>query len=259
MKVDAIYVSPVKSLGMTRLERADVTPRGLAGDRAFYIVDERGRVVTQRECPHMVQARAEYDVESERLRIILPDGVMEHGVRTTERADARFYDEPIDGAYTDGAFDARLSAFIGQPVRLAKVSNDDDAFDAFPVSLCSLASLERVREAAAVDAMDPRRFRQNIYVSGVASPHEEDGWIGRDVLIGQVTLRPAMQDSRCRITTQNPETGERDLDTLNIIAGYRKGEPKKVNFGVYCDVAVAGALAAGDGVELATIPERAAP
>ena len=74
MKVDAIYVSPVKSLGMTRLERAEVTPRGLAGDRAFYIVDERGRVVTQRECPHMVQARAEYDVESERLRIILPDG-----------------------------------------------------------------------------------------------------------------------------------------------------------------------------------------
>lgn len=248
MRIESIYISPVKSLGMTRLERAEVTRRGIAGDRAFVIADERGRVVTQRECPPMVRARAEYDAPNERLRLILPDGIIEETVRTTEDVETRFYDNPVAGVYTDGAFDAALSALIGRPVRLVKVRDDAHGFDAFPISLCSLASLERLREAAGVDAIDGRRFRQNIYISGAAAPHEEDRWIGREVRAGAVTLRPMMQDLRCRITTQNPETGERDMDTLNIIAGYRKGEPKKVNFGVYCTVVTPGVIAAGDDV-----------
>jgi uncharacterized protein YcbX len=257
MRIESIYVSPVKSLGMTRLERAEVTTRGIAGDRAFVIADERGRVVTQRECPPMVRARAEYDVANERLRLILPDATIEDAVRTTEDVETRFYDNPIAGAYTDGAFDAALSSFMGVAVRLVKVRADAHGFDAFPISICSLASLERVREAATVDAMDERRFRQNIYISGAAAPHEEDTWIGRDVRAGAVTLRPMMQDLRCRITTQNPDTGERDLDTLNIIAGYRKGEPKQVNFGVYCNVVTSGVIAVGDDVRPEVVAETA--
>jgi uncharacterized protein YcbX len=66
-----------------------------------------------------------------------------------------------------------------------------------------------------------------------------------------------MQDLRCRITTQNPDTGERDLDTLNIIAGYRKGEPKQVNFGVYCNVVTSGVIAVGDDVRPEVVAETA--
>ena len=258
MRIESIYISPVKSLGMTRLDRADVTPRGIAGDRAFVIVDEQGRVVTQRECPPMVRARAEYDVAAEVLRVILPEVTVKHDVRTAEDVVARFYDNPVAGAYTDGAFDGALSTFMGLPVRLVKVHADAHGFDAFPISVCSLASLERVREAASVDAIDERRFRQNIYVSGVAAPHEEDTWIGREVRAGAVTLRAVMADSRCRIITQSPDTGERDLDMLNIIAGYRKGEPKQVYFGVYCGVVTPGVIAVGDGVQPDVVPAETA-
>jgi uncharacterized protein YcbX len=95
---------------------------------------------------------------------------------------------------------------------------------------------------------DGRRFRQNLYISGAARPHEEYAWIGGEVRAGEALLRVKMADSRCLVTTRSPETGETDLDTLKLIASYRTDQPKEVNFGVYCTVAEPGEAGAGDEV-----------
>ena len=39
-RVRAIHLSPIKSLGLMSSERATVTPDGIAGDRAFVLLDD---------------------------------------------------------------------------------------------------------------------------------------------------------------------------------------------------------------------------
>ena len=77
-----------------------------------------------------------------------------------------------------------------------------------------------------------------------AAPHEEDTWIGGAVEIGSAVVSITKPDARCAITTQNPDTGERDLDTLRTLIryrGFRAGDPeKKIDFGVLGEVLTPG-------------------
>jgi uncharacterized protein YcbX len=50
MRVEELYVAPVKSLAMGRVERVGIGTRGIPGDRAFFLVDEGGRMYSQRDC-----------------------------------------------------------------------------------------------------------------------------------------------------------------------------------------------------------------
>src|SRR6202000_85690 len=43
MRLDALFIYPIKSCAGIALERAQVTPRGLLHDRRWMIVDEQGR------------------------------------------------------------------------------------------------------------------------------------------------------------------------------------------------------------------------
>ena len=60
---------------------------------------------------------------------------------------------------------------------------------------------------------------------------------------------------RCAITTQNPETGKPDFDTLRTISGYRpftaneRGE-RHIPFGIYGEVVEPGRVKVGDAVEV---------
>jgi uncharacterized protein YcbX len=53
------------------------------------------------------------------------------------------------------------------------------------------------------------------------------------------------------VTTQNPETGEPDLDTLKALAAYRQDveTTEPLPFGVYAAVAQPGRVRVGDPVE----------
>ena len=85
-----------------------------------------------------------------------------------------------------------------------------------------------------------------------AAAHEEDTWIGESVGIGSAVLAVTKPDARCAITTQNPDTGERDLDTLRTLIryrGFRAGDPdRKIDFGVLGEVLEPGTISIGDEV-----------
>jgi uncharacterized protein YcbX len=54
---------------------------------------------------------------------------------------------------------------------------------------------------------------------------------------------------RCAVTTQNPDTGITDFDTLGTLAGYRReGRNEPLPLGVYGAVAVPGHVRVGDQV-----------
>ena len=82
-----------------------------------------------------------------------------------------------------------------------------------------------------------------------AGAHEEDTWIGEEVAVGSAVLHITKPDARCAITTQDPSTGTRDLDTLRTLIAYRGlREGKHADFGVLADVAQPGRIRVGDSV-----------
>ena len=84
-----------------------------------------------------------------------------------------------------------------------------------------------------------------------AEPHVEDGWIGSRVSVGGAVVLVRANVGRCSVTTRDPDTGVRDLDTLGVIGAYRADVPtgEPLPFGVWCEVVEPGAVAVGDPVE----------
>ena len=249
IRIGAMYFAPVKALALAELRQARLEKPGIAGDRAFYIIDAAGALFTQRRYGPLVQVRPSYEPLSGRLELAFPGGDRAEGIAELgEPVSTPFWEgRPVEGHLARGPWSEALSGFAGQQIRLVKAAKAGASFDGYPLSLCSTASLQALAQAAGQDEVDGRRFRQNIYVSG-ASPHEEDTWLGREVRAGEAVLRVKQLDSRCVVTTLSPETGETDLDTLKIIAAYRTDQPNEVNFGVYCTVIEPGDASAGDEV-----------
>jgi uncharacterized protein YcbX len=117
------------------------------------------------------------------------------------------------------------------------------------MSLLSQESLREFAERSGLDRPpDPRRFRNTLLIEGVPA-HGEDAWVGRDIRVGGAVLHVEERDARCSLPTRNPDSGERDLDTLRMIAAYRPPEDNAVCFGVYAGVVEPGPVAVGDSVE----------
>jgi uncharacterized protein YcbX len=86
-------------------------------------------------------------------------------------------------------------------------------------------------------------------------PHEEDGWAKQQLRIGEAVIGIRGDVGRCAITTQNPETGTPDFDTLRTIAAYRgftenEAGERHIPFGVYGEVTEPGRVTIGDAVEI---------
>ncbi|THH34457.1 MOSC domain-containing protein [Aliishimia ponticola] len=110
------------------------------------------------------------------------------------------------------------------------------------VSVMNHSSLRALSQAAQTD-LDPRRFRGNLWIDGLA-PWEEFDLLGKTIRIGEVTLEVTDRITRCRATEANPDTGERDAEPVRVL---RQGW-EHMDFGVYATVTSGGKIAAGDTV-----------
>ncbi len=259
--VQAIYTAPVKSLALQQPASVYVGPRGISGDRRFYLVDGDGKLLTQRESGKLVQIEAEYLEEPESLKLNFPDGTtLQSPVILGRGIGTQIWGRRVRGQVVEGDWHEALSRFCGQPVHLIASDSPGQAFDEFPVSVVSQASLERLNQerlsrerpteaAAGPVAFEGTRFRPNFLLAG-CRPHQEDEWLSGLIQVGsQLQLQPIMPDPRCAIVTQNPQTGERDADTLRLIMNYRPS-PRNAYFGVYAIVARPGAVSVGDEVQV---------
>ena len=202
-----------------------------------------------------MQIKPEYD--GTRLALRFPDGTSaEADVALGEEITTDFYGRPVGGHIVEGPWADALSSWAGRPLRLVQ-SPPGDAIDRGRghVSLVSRASLEELgRYLEQNGAVDGRRFRMLFELDG-CEPHEEDTWLKRHVRIGESVVYLRHDVGRCAITTQNPDTGAPDLDTLRTIREYRsetaneKGK-KHIPFGVYGEVNEPGRVALGDPVEV---------
>ena len=222
-KIAAIHAAPVKSLGLSRLDAAHVTHRGVSGDRRFLLMDSQGRVVTQRQLGKLTQVSAEYAEEYDNLRLTFPDGSVVSGQTQSGQETATvLWGRVVSGVEIDGEWSEALSDFCGVKLTLMKSRNAGESFDEYPVSLISEAAIAYLSDLTDGDKeFETERFRPTFLIEGCEA-HEEDSWLGKGLLIGdRLRLRLIARDPRCAITTLDPKTGERDFDTLRLILSYR--------------------------------------
>jgi uncharacterized protein YcbX len=186
------------------------------------------------------------------LELAFPDGTMvAEQVRTDGALDAQFWGATVPVRVVDGPWSEAISDFAGRSLRLVQSPGPaTDRMRSGAATLLGTGSLRAMARVLGVDEVDGRRFRMNFGVDGL-DEHEEDEWLGRRVRLGEAVVVPNGNVGRCAVTTQNPETGEPDLDTLKALAAYRRGADvtEPLPFGVHAAVAEAGLVCIGDPVE----------
>ncbi len=60
IRVQHIYISPIKSLALASLDSAYLDKPGIAGDRAFFIIDAQNNMFTKRVYGLLVQLGTGY-------------------------------------------------------------------------------------------------------------------------------------------------------------------------------------------------------
>jgi uncharacterized protein len=260
-RVARLSYTPVRALGLLHPDHLDLTEMGVLNDRRFYLVDEHGRLVDRLLAGSLVRVHARTNDDATWLRMTFPDGSVIGGdVQLGERVQTDIYNRLAIGHVVGGPWAAALEPFAHRRVLLVRCDKPGGtrirAGEALPRNQVSLVTDGSLRELAGhlgVDEVDGRRFRMLIELEG-ATAHEEDSWIGRDVAIGSAVLTITKPDARCAITTQDPDTGERDLDTLRTILryrGFRADDPeRKIDFGVLGEVRTPGRISLGDEISV---------
>ena len=245
---------PVKGLAVRQLDECELTEAGIVGDREFFLVDENDRLVNSKGLGALQQIVPRYDREAGSLTLEFPDGTtVSQGVSFDGSLSAGFWRQTVDVRVVEGPWSEAISDFAGRALRLVGASGPaTDRRRSGAATLLGTGSLAALARALGVDEVDERRFRMNFGIDGLGE-HQEDEWLGRRVRLGEAIVVPQGNVGRCAVTTQNPDSGAPDLDTLKALAAYRQlvETTEPLPFGVYAAVAQAGRVRVGDSVELA--------
>jgi uncharacterized protein YcbX len=249
--VRAIYCYPVKGLSAQPLAATTLTPgETVKGDRRYaiengpsgfdpamarYLPKQRFLMLMKNE--RLARLDTHFDDASHVLVI------QENGAEMA-RGDLR---TPAGRADIEGFFLSFCADELrGLPKLLAAQGHSFSDVARKVVSIINLASLVAI-EGMIGRPVDPLRFRGNLYVEGWPAWREFD-LLGQEVAIGgQARARVVKRIARCAATNVEPGTGVRDLDvpaTLLRNLGH-------ADCGVYAEVTVGGAIAAGDPVSRA--------
>lgn len=253
-RVSWISWTPVKATMLHHADEVDLVETGVRGDRRFYLIGERGRLLSDKDFGELQLVRALHDELENTLVLRFPDGTEAGGrVELGAEVETTFHRRPRPARLVQGSWSEALSRYVGVEIRLVEpASPAPDRGRSGATTLLGSGSLAALAAELGVDAVDSRRFRMNFGIEGL-EPHVEDGWLGARVRVGTAVVAPLGNVGRCAITTQDPDTGRPNLDTLKALARYR-GEVETTEplpFGVHAAVVVPGRVRVGDAVAVA--------
>jgi uncharacterized protein YcbX len=249
--VARISISPVQGFSLHHPEEVELGEHGVLENRRFFLADALGNRVRSSLSTWPCLVRADYDAAREELALDFPDGTRISGsaLADGEPVAVDMSGRKVTGRVVRGDWEQPLEELAGHSVRIVR-SDIPGARQNAPVSLLSEASIGRLAAEAGCGAIDDRRFRMLFVLTG-CDEHEEDTWEGRRLRIGSSVVRAGGPVVRCAVTTRDPDTGERDLDTLALIKRYRGSGPAgEIEFGVYGWVEQPGRVRVGDPAEL---------
>jgi uncharacterized protein YcbX len=248
--IERIGFTPVKGARHLTHELVDLTVGGPVGDRVFCLVDpSRGRVLRTVENPSLLQAKARWQADV--LSVELGDRTL-RGVPSPsgDTLTVDYWGRTASVQACTGPWAEAYSQHVGFEVVLARTAAAGEVVYGACVTLVTTASMLLLRQRLGVD-VDSSRFRSTFLVGTPEAPaHVEDSWVGRELQIGQATLRVRAVVPRCAVIDLNPLTGCADVPVLRELSGYRRSSGE-VNFGVDAVVTVEGRVQTGDQVVLA--------
>ena len=261
----SLWRYPVKSMLGEELNAAEVTERGLLGDRAYALVDSAdGKVASAknpRKWPQLFDCRAALadapraGVKAPPVRITLPDGtivnseqpgvdqifskVLKREVKLSALPDVRTATAEEYWPDIEGLDHRDTVTDFGLP--------EGTFFDCALVHLLTTATLDRLRELYPQGRFEVRRFRPNIVVE-TANERDfvENAWIGQVLAIGDsVRLGVTGPCPRCVMTTLSQSDLPKDPGILRSAAQHNRA-----NVGIYASVLEGGTVRRGDSVRL---------
>ena len=220
-----------------RLYAVEDGPSGFDPDKPGFIPKMKFTVLAK--IADVAKARTAYDADT--------------GVLFAEAQDHT----PFEGAMTSregrAAFAAWLGGLLGDAATgpLQVLDGRGHRFTDHPLGHISVINLASVRdlEARVGRPVDPLRFRGNLYVEGWGA-WDENGWEGREVVLGKARAKVFKPIVRCAVTHVDPVSAVRDLEVTTALFEHYG----HMHCGVYVHVARAGAVALGD-----RCPEPASP
>ena len=164
-----------------RIDVADVTSNGIAGDRVALVV-RNGRVITSRSHPKLLSHRGGLDGNGE------------------PTVDGRPWNaDDVAAEIVDAA---------GEHAHLVRYEGPE-RFDVLPLLIATDGAIAALGE-------DHRRLRPNIVIGGVEGLAERE-WEGRRIRIGEVVVQIHDLRGRCVMTTYDPDTQKQNVDVLKKI------------------------------------------
>jgi uncharacterized protein YcbX len=240
-----------------QLDAVDVTEGGIAGDRAYALVDKQtGKVASAKHpklWPDLLSCRAAFvepprpGEESPPARIELPDGTSV----TSDAADvdavlSRFFGRDVELArsapedftidqyhpdqedldpegHSDEVTQSKLGAAFFNERGLPSAVPEGSFFDLFPLSVLTTSTLDRLNELEPGSRFDARRFRMNVIVDTPEPGFVENSWLGRTLEIGdEVQINIVLPDPRCVMTNLAQEELPRDPHILKTLAQHNR-------------------------------------
>jgi uncharacterized protein len=202
----AIYRYPVKSLRGEALEACAVSSNGLEGDRTGALIAGDGEQRAGKPYRGKEDSRLHLIDSVTQALALAPDGALH---------------------FADGG---------DEEVRF---------FDDAPVSLIVNRWLDDV-SAHVGYAVEHQRFRPNFYVEADSGfTLDEATLTGRELQLGEVTLRVRYPIERCVVPTYDLHGGPADSRILRYLA-----QSRSTWMGIYCDVPRAGIVRIGDSLLL---------
>jgi uncharacterized protein YcbX len=247
-RVTRLSVTAVKGTRLLEVEEIALGPEGARGNRRFFVIDDRDRMVNAKNLGSLQTIVAH--CLDDRLRLEFPNGsVVEDDVALGAPLSVRFFSRQVEARPLQGGLSAAVSDHVGRSLRIVEGPPAVDRGVRGGASLISQASLSRLAEVATEASLDPRRFRMLVEIDGVGS-HEEDRWVGATVRIGDAVVRFHGHVGRCLITSRDPESGEVTLPTLDLLGEYRRDvdATEPLPFGIYGEVVQPALVRLGDAV-----------
>jgi uncharacterized protein YcbX len=242
--ISSIWRHPIKALGRESLTSVALkTGECMPWDRVWALAHEASKAKSGEwaRCgnfnraagvPTLMAITAKLDELTQHITLCHPD-----------RPDLTFH--PDDAPEALVAWCAPLVPNgRAQPSNIMRLDAHGYPDSAYPsISLANTASHNQVEQHLGCE-LSIHRWRSNIWVDATA-PWAEFGWVGKDVAIGQAVLRIKEPATRCIATTANPETGQRDADTLGALKHFGHQE-----FSVLAEVIQDGTIAIGDSMQV---------
>ncbi|MGW2251280.1 MOSC domain-containing protein [Kitasatospora sp. NPDC001660] len=258
--VERLRRYPVKSLLGEELRRAEVTARGLAGDRIRALRDVgTGRVASAKQ-PRLWAGLLGFTAQTGpdgAVAITGPDGrgVDETGLSEALGRKVTLIAERPPGATIERAVPEEVLARGTEEEvsftvnELGRAAPDGTFFDFAPLHLLTTSTLAAAGAAA-------ERYRPNAVIRTDGTGYVENGWVGRELGIGPgLRLRVLAPTPRCAVPTLRHGPLPRSADALRVLAAENRlvpleGMPELPCAGVYAQVLAPGRIAVGDVVTL---------